>query len=117
MPDLNAINLCLQDRLEREIRKEVTAAEAATWLDEAGLLQDDTNGLPLRELLRAGRIAGHEQRPKKPNSRWWIRRLASSLDPHEPESVRARIWRILPIDRKILPSGWPLQSGDPAFWE
>ena len=117
MPDLNAINLCLQNRMEREMRKEVTAVEAATWLDEAGLLRNDANGLPLQGLLHAGRILGHEQRPKKPNGRWWIRRLASSSEPHEPERMRALIWNILPINRKILPAGWPLPSGDPAFWE
>ena len=99
------------------MRNAVAAVKAATWLDEAGLLRNYKNGLPLRRLLRAGRIAGHEQRPKQPNGRWWIRRLASSSEPPERERVRALIRRILPIDRKILPSGWPLHSGNPAFWE
>ena len=63
MPDLNAINLYLQERLERDGRDEVRALEAARWLDEAGLLRNHRNGLPLRRLFRAGRIAGRQQRP------------------------------------------------------
>ena len=40
MFDLYAINLHLQERLERGWREEVRAAEAAVWLDDAGLLRD-----------------------------------------------------------------------------
>ena len=34
--------------------------EAASWLDEAGLLGNYKNGLPLRRLLRVGRIVGQQ---------------------------------------------------------
>ena len=46
MTDLNAINLHLQERLERYWRKEGRASEAAIWLDDAGLLRDYKRGLP-----------------------------------------------------------------------
>ena len=117
MPDFHAINLYLQDRLERERRAKVRAVEAAIWLDEAGLLPNRKNGLPLRNLLRAGRIAGQEQRPDQPNGRWWVRRLAASSKPHERDRARARIMNHLPIDRDVLPSDWPLNQGNPAFWK
>ena len=54
MPDLYAIDLHLQQWLEREWREEVRAVEAARWLDRTGLLRDYKSGLPLRRLLRAG---------------------------------------------------------------
>ena len=44
MPDLYAINLHLQQRLEREWREEVRAVEAARWLDKTGLLRDCKSG-------------------------------------------------------------------------
>ena len=64
MPDLYAINLHLQERLERDWRKEVGAVEAARWLHKEGLLPDRENGRPLIDLLSAGRIAGQQQRPE-----------------------------------------------------
>ena len=67
MSDLYAINLHVQERLERDWRKKVRATEAAGWLDEAGLLRNYKNGLPLRRLLRAGRIAGQQQLPDREN--------------------------------------------------
>ena len=70
MTDLYAINLHLQERLEGDWRKEVRAVEAAVWLDDAGLLRDYKRGLPLRRLLRAGRIAGQQQRPDRRNGSW-----------------------------------------------
>lgn len=105
MPDILAINLHLQERLEREWREEVAAVEAASWLDDAGLLRDsrNRNGLPLRNLLRAGRIAGQEQRPNRRNGRWWIRRLAASRKPRDIQRARQQIERHLPIDREALP--------------
>jgi hypothetical protein len=53
--------------------------EAAVWLDEAGVLKDSRTrpGLPLRELLRAGKIPHAEQRPPFPNGRWFIVRAGS----------------------------------------
>ena len=102
MPDLYAINLHLQERLERDWRHEVRAPEAARWLDAAGLLRNRKNGLPLRRLLRAGRIAGQRQRPDRKNGTWFIRRLAPSRDPHAIRQARERLRRCLPIDRNAL---------------
>ncbi len=120
MSDLYAINLHLQERLEREWRKEVRAAEAAVWLDDAGLLRDCKRGLPLRTLLLAGRIAGQQHRPDRPdqsNGSWWIRRLAESRDAMEIQQARRQIRRYLPIDRGILHAEWPLSRGNSTFWE
>ena len=117
MSDLYAINLHLQERLEREWREEVRAAEAAVWLDDAGLLRDYKRGLPLRTLLRAGRIAGQQQRPDRSNGSWWIRRLAESRDAMEIQQARRQIRRYLPIDRDILHAEWPLSRGNSTFWE
>ena len=117
MPDLYAINLHLQQRLEQDWREEVRAPEAAVWLDVAGLLPDRKGGLPLRDLLRAGRIAGQEQRPNQENGTWWIRRLAESRDPHAIRQARERLRRYLPIDRDILPADWPVNQGEPVFWQ
>ena len=117
MSDLYAINLHLQEQLERNWRDEVRAAEAAVWLDNAGLLRNHRNGLPLRRLLRAGRIAGQEQRPNEKSGSWWIRRLAESRDPMAIEQARQQMRRYLPIDRSILHADWPLSIDDTAFWE
>ena len=117
MTDLYAINLHLQERLERYWRKEVRAAEAAIWLDDAGLLRDYKRGLPLRRLLRAGRIAGQQQRPDGRNGSWWIRRLAESRDAMAIQQARRQIRRYLPIDRDILHAEWPLTRDTSTFWE
>lgn len=117
MPDLYAINLHLQERLERGWRDEVRAAEAAVWLHEAGLLQNRKNGLPLQDLLRAGRIAGQEQRPNEKNDSWFIRRLAESRDPQAIVKARERLRRYLPIERANFPADWPANQGDPVFWQ
>ena len=58
MPDVDRINRLLQARLLREQRREVSAVEAAAWLDQAGFLHDRKNGLPLRNLLRDGLYFG-----------------------------------------------------------
>ena len=117
MPDLYAINLHLQERLEQDWREEVRAPEAARWLDKAGLLTDRKDGLPLRNLLRAGRIAGQEQRPDQKNGTWFIRRLAASRDPNAIRDARERLWRCLPIDRDVLPPDWPVNQGPAVFWQ
>ena len=117
MPDLHAINLHLQERLERDWRDDVRAPEAALWLDKAGLLPDRKGGLPLRNLLRAGRIAGQQQRPDKKNGMWFIRRLAVSCDPDAIRDARERLRRCLPIDRDALPPDWPVNQGPAVFWQ
>ena len=91
--------------------------EAARWLDKAGLLTDRKGGLPLRNLLRAGRIAGQQQRPDKKNGRWFIRRLAVSRDPDAIRDARERLRRYLPIDRDALPPDWPVNQGPAVFWQ
>lgn len=117
MPDLHAINIHLQEQLEQDWREEVRAVEAARWLDEAGLLRNYKNGLPLRRLLRAGHIAGQEQRPDRKNGAWFIRRLAASRDPYALRQARGRLRRCLPIDRSALPPDWPVNQGPAVFWQ
>ena len=64
--------------------KEVAAIPAARWLAEAGLLRESSArpGLPLRRLLRAGQILGGDQRPDRPQGRWWIRRTPYAYHAH-----------------------------------
>lgn len=64
----------LQACLRRERLDEVTAVEAARWLDMAGVLTDSESrrGQPLRDMLRAGAITEAEQRPPRPQGRWFI---------------------------------------------
>lgn len=83
MTDIERINSFLQEKLLKEQRKEIRAVEAANWLDSAGLLRDSKtrSGKNLRRLLREGRIHGQEQRPDKPNGRWFIQ-----LDSADPET-------------------------------
>ena len=117
MPDLHAINLHLQKRLERDWHDEVRAEEAARWLDATGLLRNYKNGLPLRRLLRAGRIAGQEQRPNRKNGAWFIRRLAASRHPDAIREAREQLRYCLPIDRANFPADWPVNQGPAAFWQ
>ena len=86
-----AINGYLQGCLHDRDRHEVSAVEAARWLNHAGLLTDSESrpGLPLRNLLRAGQILGANQRPARPNGRWYItraqpRRVLSGHDKASP---------------------------------
>lgn len=76
MADPEAISAFLQRRLTQEGLDEVTAVDAAAWLDRAGLLKDSETrrGLPLRNLLRDGKIPLSEQRPPFPHGRWFISR-------------------------------------------
>jgi hypothetical protein len=68
----------ISDFLQRELRRrrlhEVPAVPAANWLEKAHLLQDSKSrpGKPLRDLLRAGAIRGSDQRPPRPNGRWFV---------------------------------------------
>jgi hypothetical protein len=77
MPDTTAINRFLQHRLASTRSSEITAVEAAELLERAGLLRDSVlhPGPPLRKLLRAGKIAGAEQRPPGKYGRWFITRI------------------------------------------
>ena len=74
MPDIYKINQFLQNRLEEKGLVEVTANEAAKWLDKAGLLKDSPtrHGKPLRILLRAEKIIGQRQ---ETNHRWFIDKM------------------------------------------
>lgn len=77
--------IAIVEFLQRELSKRnlssVSAVEAATWLDGAGILKDskDRPGKPLRDLLRAGRIAGQRQ---EPNGRWHIDRILGGRQVH-----------------------------------
>jgi hypothetical protein len=64
----------LQQELRRRRIEEVSAVEAARWLDEAHILRDSPSrpGLPLRNLLRAGAMESADQRPAQANGRWFI---------------------------------------------
>ena len=64
MSDLYAINLHLQERLEREWREEVRAAEAAVWLDDAGLLRDLQEGFAAAHSAARGPHGGPAATPR-----------------------------------------------------
>jgi len=68
------INQFLQSTLSIKEQKNTTAIEAARWLDAVELLKDSESrpGLPLRNLLREGRIDGQRQ---ENNNRWYIERI------------------------------------------
>lgn len=71
------INTLIHRRLRTEGLEEVTANEAAKWLDRAGLLADssDRPGRNLRKLLRDGSIRGSIQRPSGKHGRWFITKV------------------------------------------
>src|SRR4051812_35356120 len=71
---IDHINAVIQRELLRRRFDEVSAVEAARWLDAAGALNDSPSrpGLPLRNLLRAGEIDGAVQRPPSAYGRWFI---------------------------------------------
>jgi hypothetical protein len=83
------IDAFLQSELARRGLDEVTAVEAASWLDAAGLLADSRHrpGLPLRNLLRAGVIRSGEQRPPRKYGRRFI--VRRSRRPVPPDRSRA----------------------------
>lgn len=68
------ITAFLQSRLAALGLEDVAAVQAARWLDDDALLGDSPSrpGKPLRDLLRAGKIAYAEQRPPTQNGRWFI---------------------------------------------
>jgi hypothetical protein len=69
------VNSVLQCELRRRGLDEVSAVEAALWLEATGVLADSASrpGLPLRRMLRAGSIDGAEQRPAASHGRWYIK--------------------------------------------
>ena len=84
MADIERISAFLQERLKAEGLPEVSAVDAALWLDEAGILGDSQSkpGLPLRNILRRVQrtgqlelIAGAYQEPSQRYGRWYIRRV------------------------------------------
>jgi hypothetical protein len=89
---VNDINAVLQAQLRRQHMDEVTAVEAARWLDAAGVLKDSDArpGLPLRNLLRAGRIDGAIQRPASPFGRWHITRTDRGIAGSTRSAAAAR---------------------------
>jgi hypothetical protein len=74
MTSIPTINAFIQEQLINRNQAVTTPKEAATWLDEAGLLNDSLSklGKPLRDLLRQGLILGQRQ---ESNNRWFIHRL------------------------------------------
>ena len=77
MADIDKINRFIQDWLRQSKSSQVSAIDAAKWLDRADLLKDSKSrpGLPLRKLLRDHLIVGQVQ---EVNDRWFIRRVDSS---------------------------------------
>jgi hypothetical protein len=71
---VNQVSAFVQAELARRRLDEVSAVQAAQWLDRERILADSSSrpGLPLRNLLRAGEVAGAEQRPAQPYGRWFI---------------------------------------------
>ena len=63
MADIAKINQFIQSQLRARDLYEVTAVEAAAWLDREGLLRDSRErpGRPLRDLLRGEKIDGAYQ--------------------------------------------------------
>lgn len=88
--NIDAINTHLQRALASSGLDAIDAVTAASWLERAGLLRDSPTrpGLPLRRLLRDGRISGQQQAA---NGRWTIHRhprgpSGESLSAARPDS-------------------------------
>jgi TDG/mug DNA glycosylase family protein len=100
------IDRFLQAELVRRRLGEVTAVKAAAWLDEALLLPDSASrpGLPLRKLLRAGRIRSGEQRPPQKHGNWFIVRRGLEA-PSAVAPLRTRSQLETPIKRRSAVDG------------
>ena len=100
---IQSISDFLQHELGRRHLNEVPAVEAATWLDDTGLLHDSATrpGKPLRDLLRDGVIDGSDQRPPRSNGRWFIVRQGEKPRSGS-ESPAAR--DVAPRSRAVSPS-------------
>jgi hypothetical protein len=70
MANVTEINRYLQEELRKRKLVEVEVIRAASWLDEAGLLNDDKQrpGRNLRQLCRENKIDGAIQR----EARYWF---------------------------------------------
>ncbi len=68
------ISYFLQKELKRRGKSEVSAVEAAEWLDSVGIFKDCMHrpGKRLRDKLREGKIVGQRQ---EPNKRWYIDKI------------------------------------------
>ncbi len=99
------IDAFLQTALARRRLGEVTAVEAASWLDEAGLLSDSRQrpGLPLRNLLRAGLIRSGEQRPPERHGKWFIVRGDSRTSASGESPQRTRSKATKPLAKSAVP--------------
>lgn len=88
MKDVIQINRFLQSELTTRYLHEVTAVDAAVWLEQARLLMDSPNrpGKPLRDLLRNGKIDGAYR-----NGRYWFVRKVERLKAESPSPVLADI--------------------------
>jgi hypothetical protein len=77
-PTCSAISEAIQSEFRRRRLDEAAAVDATRWLDDASVLKDspDRPGRPLRDYLRAGCVAGAEQRPAEAGGRWFIVRVA-----------------------------------------
>ena len=73
----NMVSKALQEHMQKNNIDYLKAPEANKLLNQWGLLRDSPTrpGKPLRDLLRAGKIAGQEQ-PGGANSTWYIRRVS-----------------------------------------
>jgi hypothetical protein len=105
--DTAAINEFLQRELELRGFDEAPAVEAARWLGAARILSDSAArpGRPLRDLLRAGKIVGAEQRPPTPNGRWFISRIGVNS-----QAVRPPATPLVPTPQ----AGMRATASDPA---
>lgn len=76
MENIDLIVKTIDDYLDKNNLSEITAVEANKVLEKVGLLNDSLSraGLPLRNLLRAGRIPTAEYRitPGKTRGFWFI---------------------------------------------
>ena len=113
MADSDAVNDYLQRQLRARGLTEVTAVEAATWLDADRLLDDSEQrpGLPLRNLLRDGLITGAEQRPPHEHGRWFIRRIGQPR--YWAFFANPDTYRIEELVESVSETMWQTKRSDP----
>jgi hypothetical protein len=102
MPDIEKIIAFLDSHLEKTGRFFLTAVEANKLLEQAGLLRDSPNrpGLPLRKLLRSGKIPHARQEPQRKYGRWYIPHSARESPQKGFRTMRtSQIYETTVIDR------------------